>query len=221
MQNVRILGVVAAMGLAAAAQANLIISEVHPSGSGNGSYNADWFELTNTGSTAIDITGWKVDDNSNAFASAIAFRGLTSIPAGASVIFAEANSAGTNDQAVIDAFKLAWFGSNVPAGFLIGTYGGSQIGLSTGGDAVNIFDASGTLITGVAFGSSTTGVTFDNSAGIGGTSLPLPTISTLSVNGVNGAYVAGAETGSPGAIPAPGAAALLLAGGALLARRRK
>ena len=26
---------------------------------------ADWFEVTNTGTTAVDITGWKMDDNSN------------------------------------------------------------------------------------------------------------------------------------------------------------
>ena len=65
---------------------------------------------------------------------------------------------------------------------------------------MNLFDAVGNRITGVSFGASTTGFTFDNAAGLGSTTLPLPTISTLSVAGVNGAFVAadGVEIGSPG-----------------------
>ena len=87
----------------------------------------------------------------------------------------------------------AWFGGTPPAGFLIGSYTGSGVGLSTSGDAVNLFNPSGSLITGVQFGASTTGFTFDNTAG-------LATVTTLSVAGVNGAFLApdGIETGSPG-----------------------
>ena len=59
----------------------------------------------------------------------------------------------------------AWFGATPPAGFKIGTYTGGGIGLSTGGDAVNLFDAPGNHMTGVSFGVSTTGKTFDNTAG--------------------------------------------------------
>ena len=44
---------------------SVFISEVHPSGSGNTSYSADWFEVTNNGTTAVTITGWQMDDNSN------------------------------------------------------------------------------------------------------------------------------------------------------------
>ena len=67
---------------------------------------------------------------------------------------------------------------------------------------MNLFDALGNRITGVSFGASTTGFTFDNTAGLGSTTLPLPVVSTLSVAGVNGAFVAadGVETGSPGTI---------------------
>src|SRR6476646_157554 len=42
----------------------VIISEVDPSGSGR-SYAADWFEVTNTGTSDVNLTGWKMDDNSN------------------------------------------------------------------------------------------------------------------------------------------------------------
>jgi hypothetical protein len=82
----------------------------------------------------------------------------------------------------------------VPAGLEIGTYSGSGIGLSTGGDAVNLFDPSGNRVTGVTFGASTTFFTFDNAAGLTGP------ISALSVAGRNGAFTVGGATGSPGSI---------------------
>ena len=53
------------------------------------------------------------------------------------------------------------------------------------------------------FGSGTSGVSFDNAAGTGGTETPPPLISTLSAVGVNGAFAAGGETGSPGTITEP------------------
>ncbi|MBD2679991.1 SdiA-regulated domain-containing protein [Nostoc paludosum FACHB-159] len=173
---------------------SLIISEVSPWSSGNSPYGADWFEVTNTGASTVNITGWRIDDDSNNFANSVALNGVTSIAPGQSVIFIEGNATTAN------AFKTAWFGNNAPSNFTIGTYSGSGIGLSTGGDAVNLFDSSGNRITGISFGTSTTGLTFDNKAGLGSTTLPLPTVSTLSVAGVNGAFVASnvPETGSPG-----------------------
>ncbi|MGL4398972.1 MAG: SdiA-regulated domain-containing protein, partial [Luteolibacter sp.] len=43
--------------------ANLIISEVAPWSSGNSTVASDWFEVTNIGTVAADITGWKMDDS--------------------------------------------------------------------------------------------------------------------------------------------------------------
>jgi Lamin Tail Domain len=164
------------------------ISEVAPWASGNTTYAADWFEVTNTGTTDIDITGWKIDDNSNAFASAVALRGLSILPAGKSAIFLEGTATGTTDATIVANFSTAWFGSATPpTNVLIGTYGGPGVGLSTGSDAVNLFDATGDRVAGVSFGPSTAGITFDNTAGLNGTTLPLPIISTLSVVGANGA----------------------------------
>lgn len=105
--------------------------------------------------------------------------------------------------------------------------GESVICLSTGSDAVNIFNNAGVLQASVSFGASPTGTfaTFDNAAGLSGT-----TISQLSAVGVNGAFVAVNdvnEIGSPGAIAAVPEAdtyAMMLAGlgliGAALRKRQ-
>ncbi|MCW2550180.1 MAG: hypothetical protein JWN96_4640, partial [Mycobacterium sp.] len=114
-----------------------------------------------------------------------------------------------SDATIQSAFAQAWFSLNaLPAGFLIGHYGGSGVGLSTGGDSVNVFDAAGNRLTGVAFGASPTSApfaTFDNAAGAGSSSLPLPVISTFSAVGVNGAFLAkdDEEIGSPDGAAAP------------------
>jgi len=210
------------MALALQAEGALIISEVHPSGSGNGNYAADWFELTNTGPSAINITGWKMDDSSASAALAVALFNVTSIAPGQSVVFAE--SSGSNPCATLTAnFIQEWFGGSAPVGFLMGCYQGSGVGLGTGGDAVVIFDSSNAIVTGVSFGLATTGITFDNAAGIGSSSAPFPSISTLSVIGVNGAFASTTlgEIGSPGLVPEPAAALPLCLGIGLLVRSRQ
>lgn len=197
-------------------QAQLIISEVDANGSsGSTGYGADWFELKNIGSTTIDITGWKMDDNSASFASAVSIRGITSIAPGLAVVFLEGNATGTTDATINANFISAWFGASAPSGLLVGNYGGSGVGLGSTGDAVNIFDSTGTLMASVSFGASITGPTFDNAAGLNNT-----TISQTSVAGVNGAFLSssGVETGSPGDVaPVPEPTTLALAGAGVVA----
>lgn len=183
---------------AAPASASLAITEVAPWGSGAGTaYGADWWEVTNTGTTRVDLTGWKVDDSSAAFGSAVALNGVSVLAPGESAIFIE------GDATKATAFTNAWFPGGPPAGFKIGTYAGSGIGLSTDGDQVNLYDGTGTRITGVAFGASTTGKSFDNTAALGSATSPVPAITALSAAGTNGAFTVGAETGSPGAAAVP------------------
>ena len=190
------------------AHAAVAITEVAAWSSGNSPVAADWFELTNTGTAAIELAGWSMDDNS-ATAGVAALSGVTRLAAGQSVIFIEGN--GSADA----AFIATWFGANAPAGLVIGHYSGSGVGLGTGGDAVNVFDAAHVLQANVGFGASPSSApfaTFDNGAGLNGT------ISQLSVAGVHGAFVAAgdaAEIGSPGtiaAVPEPATWALMLAG---------
>jgi hypothetical protein len=203
------------------------ITEVAPWGSGNGlGYRVDWFELTNTGNASVSISGWKMDDesgNSGSATAAVALNGITSIAAGESVIFLETNSPST----VGASFLSTWFGTS--AGPRIGSYTGGGVGLGQGGDAVNIFDGSGTLQAKVTFGASDATSpyqSFDNAAGLNNA-----TISLLSEVGTNGAFVAlndAAEIGSPGliaAVPGPESYAFMLAGlavvGAIARKRNK
>ena len=178
---------------------NVTISEVAPWGSGNSPAAADWFEVTNNGATTLDITGWKVDDSSNSFAASLALTGITSIAPGESVIFLE-SSLSNPAATVVANFKSLWFGSNPPAGLQVGTYQGTGMGLSTGGDAINLYDTAGVQQANVVFGASPTTLykTFNNAIGLNNT-----TISVLSEVGVNDAFVAlndANEIGSPGSV---------------------
>jgi hypothetical protein len=148
----------------------------------------------------------------------VALVGITSIAAGESVIFIEGASANAN-------FVSTWFGASAPAGLQIGRYTGTGIGLGTGGDAVNLYTAAGSLVTRVDFGTSPGAApfaTFDNSAGLSGV-----TLTVLSAIGVNGAFLtaSGNEIGSPASVvPEPGTWAMLLAGAGIVAgavRRRR
>lgn len=200
--------------LCGSVSADVIITEVHSTGSASSTYGADWFELTNTGPASVNTTGWRIDDNSNAFANSAELLGISSIGVGQSVIFIE------GDATTADAFRAAWFGTSVPANFQIGTYSGSGLGFSGNGDAVNVFDAAGAPIWSVSFGAGTVGTSFDNAAGASGV------ISTLSQAGVNGGFlsVTGGEIGSPGtiAVPEPSSLVVVAASGiALLLKRRR
>ena len=104
--------------------ATVFISEVHPTGSSSG-YAADWFEVTNTGPTALDITGWQMDDNSNGTAEGRAPRFDQHSSREIGCLF-RGPADGTTDATNIANFSTAWFGSATPpAGVLIGAYGGS------------------------------------------------------------------------------------------------
>ncbi|MDO9153631.1 MAG: lamin tail domain-containing protein [Paludibacter sp.] len=142
--------------------------------SGTGGTN-DWIELTNYGTTAVDITGWKMDDKSYAFATAVALTGVTSIPVGGSVIFLEHD----NPTTAIPVFKTFWGVSlNTVA---VGSYlsAGLAVGLSSTGDGAVIYNAAGVEINRVSFGASTTGKSFYWSYKADGTVVDNAVISAL------------------------------------------
>ena len=165
-------------------------------------YAGDWFEITNYGDAAVDITGWKMDDNSHAFATGLLLNGITSVGIGESVMFTEVSSADVAANAggvrVAD-FKTFW---GLGAGVQVGSYTGSGAGLSSSGDGVSVWTSSGTEINRVNFVSATAGKTFYWGYEATGT-LGTSTLGTISVTGTNGAITttaggANANVGSPG-----------------------
>ena len=96
---------------------------------------ADWFELSNVGDTAADITGYKMDDGSFSSSSAVPLSGVTTIPPGESVIFVETALPLTD----LPAFRTFW---GLSASAQVGSYTGSGVSLGSGGDGVVIYTGS-------------------------------------------------------------------------------
>lgn len=133
---------------AANANAQLVITEVMS----NSGQTADWFELTNTGTTPVNISGYRMDDNSFNFSASVALLGITEIAPNESVIFIE----GSGTQ--VSTFQTVW-GSKF-SNLKIGTYSGSGVGLAASGDGVVIYNTSGIEQTRQSFGAATTGISF-------------------------------------------------------------
>ena len=165
---------------------------------------ADWFELTNVGDSAVNITGYKIDDSSWGTPSTaqIALNGITNIAPGESVVFLEGSST------TVTTFKTNWgLGSQTQVGY----YAGSGIGLSSGGDGVTLFDAAGSELSGaanssylagrirVSFGAASTSYSFRWSYTTTGEFSG--SMETSSFGDIQGAFTsANGCTGSPGRV---------------------
>ena len=162
----------------------------------------DWFEVTNVGDAAVNISGYKVDDSSYAFGTALALNGITNIAPGESVVFLEGSST------TVTTFKTNWgLGSQTQVGY----YAGSGIGLSSTGDGVTLFDAAVNELSGAAnslysagririsFGAATTSYSFRWSYTTTGEFSG--NMETSSFGDIQGAFTsANGCTGSPGRI---------------------
>lgn len=212
----------------------LRITEVMSSSGVGGT--ADWWEATNYGSSAVDITGWRVDDSSFTFGLSVALNGITSINAGESVAFLETNTLDSGTVAtLISSFRAFWGGSGTSA--QIGYYAGSGIGFSSAGDGVVMFSGTGAETTPrVTFGAATTGSSFYYGYDATGDPTTSPNTNAIvsTVGILDGqATFASATTlpqniGSPGTaavVPEPSSAALLAisagAGMAMVLRRAR
>jgi hypothetical protein len=133
------------------AHAALVITEVMSNSAATAT--ADWFELTNTGSSPVSLSGLKMDDNSFSYALSVSLSGLDAIGPGESVIFIEGSAS------AVTTFRTKW-GAAFPR-VRVGTYSGSGVGLSGTSDGVVVFDGTGTELTRQSFGAATTGVSFE------------------------------------------------------------
>lgn len=200
----------------------LVITEVmsnsdHPGGAANG----DWFEITNAGTTSIDLTNYYWDDGGPSANDGALFPSLVINP-GQSIVIVDENL--TN----LVGFVAAWGGGFTAVSGASFTGPNTFSGLDAGGDQIQIWDANpnagpANLVASVTFGDSAGGGrSFEWD--LAGNSLGF---SAVGENGAflasgNGAGGTGIDIGSPGlAVPEP--SALLLGGMGLLAlvRRRR
>ena len=184
----------------------LLITEVHPSGSGETGH-ADWWELTSFDTRTFNLKGWRWDDSSHSVApgNAYVFTNDIVIHPGESAVFVE--------NMTPAAFRT-WWGTNLPAGLQINTYIGGGLGLSQTADEVNLWNAvtlAGNELTericGINFAATSVGWTLvydpENPpvAGI----FSLISTNTVAGNAANGVFAAavGGAFGSPGYVVAP------------------
>lgn len=207
----------AAAAASSSAFASIRITEVMSSSNGLGAPTPDWIEVTNYGSSAVSLAGWRIDDGSFSFAVSAALNGISSIGAGESVIFIE--SAG---GAGVAGFRSHWGGL---AGLQVGYYSGSGLGFSSGGDGACLFDSTNAILSQVTFGAATSGSSFFYGWSASGTLDPSYSglVSTVSTIGTQVGFSSTGDTGSLGTaigVPAPGALALLGMAG-LVGRRAR
>ena len=217
-----ILAVTALAGLLAAtsATAQLRITEVMgQASSGTAStLNGDWWELTNFGSSPVNLLGYQWADSEDALPSSDSnfFPSFTLNPGQSLIILEE-------DAYSKDAWRTMW---GISSSVAILTEddmvddatpeGDTFSGLSTSGDTVNFYSPAGTLLDTYTYGAITRGVTFE----INGAGFDLG----LSGIGENSAVLASnGDIGSPGiaVVPEPGALALFVLAGALFRLRHR
>jgi uncharacterized protein YjiK/methionine-rich copper-binding protein CopC len=118
-----------AMASSAPPVPHLLITEVNSNAAGG-----DFFELLNTGTAAVDLTGFKWDDDSASFTDAgNATFPSVSIPAGQRLVVVNTTDA--------NAFRTAWgIDGTVP----VAAFTGPGLG---GGDVVVLFDTTGNVVT--------------------------------------------------------------------------
>ncbi|HPF38868.1 MAG TPA: lamin tail domain-containing protein [Phycisphaerae bacterium] len=112
------------------------ITEYMYSGTGG-----EFIEITNFDAVAVDLTGWRVNDNAGVYLTGLDIGALGMIQPGESMIISE-------DDAT--TFDTAWsLGGTVGIVGGLGTAGGNNLGRN---DQINLFDASGTLVDRLTYG---------------------------------------------------------------------
>ncbi len=194
----------------------------------------DYFELTNFGNTAVDISGWKYDDESMDLGDAVPFNLVTSIAPGETIVIFQLDETDPLDPTYDPAgelanFRAAWgLGNDIQVGW----HNGAGMGK---GDAATIFDENDAIVTQLAYGdgdlTDPLGMIPDTHAGewAGGREVDSavwvpgtdPATYTASMPGLYGGYTNSVgDYGSPGVLPEPTTIALLLVGAAAVIRRR-
>jgi plastocyanin/DNA/RNA endonuclease YhcR with UshA esterase domain len=165
---------------------DLAITEVMPSSNdANSAINEDWFEITNYGSSSVDLAGFSWDDNSwNP--GTVVFPSVSIAP-GEAIVVAQIDSA--NEA----AFRAAWNLGPWVQVLVNQDFATAQPSFSASGDGVVLFDTSATAIEVCRA---------EYTLALAGFSVEFDTACTYLGNaavGVRGAYAStGSDVGSPG-----------------------
>ena len=144
----RIVATLSAFLLTTALSADVVVTELSTKGAQN---PEDYFELTNTGAAAADISGWQFDDESASIGDAVPLNGITTIAPNESVIFFQLDETDPMDPAYDPAGEMALFRSfwGGLAGVQVGWHAGAGLGK---GDAINLFDSADALVLTLEYG---------------------------------------------------------------------
>lgn len=165
------------------AAVKLAVSEIM-AGSNSTAYNADWFEIYNYGDSAVDLSGYSWDDESE-IAGTSTFPSVT-VQAGEAIVVLDDVAA--NKDAFLAEWKLYAGSVTIVANDELT---GSFPSLSQNGDAVFLYDANGAELANSIYTAATAGfaVEFDTTG----------TFTGDAVDGTNGAYTSlEGDVGSPG-----------------------
>src|SRR6056300_1145709 len=165
------------------AAVKLAVSEIM-AGSNSTAYNADWFEIYNYGESAVDLSGYSWDDESE-IAGTSTFPSVTVQPGEAIVVL---DDVAANKDAFLAEWKLYAGSVTIVANDELT---GSFPSLSQNGDAVFLYDANGAEMASGVYTAATAGfaVEFDTTG----------TFTGDAVDGTNGAYTSlEGDVGSPG-----------------------
>ena len=186
----------AAFVLTVTPRPNLVITEVMTSESkgavGSTLDHLDWWELSNFGNFAVNLQGFRFDDDHFSFSDADTITNNVTIAPGESIVLAQ--------DMTPDQFRTWWGPQNLPANLQIITY--PNIGFSATSDAIYLWNAAANTITdtlaSVTFSVATRGVSF-------GFDPASRAFGALSIAGHNGAFVAAVngDIGSPGSLIDP------------------
>lgn len=162
---------------------SIYVSEIM-AGSNATAWNADWFEITNYGDSAVDLSGFSWDDESGITGTSV-FPSVTLAAGEALVVW---DDVAANEDSLLVSWKL-----NPGTVQVISSdeLTGNFPSLSQNGDGVYLYDAMGIEITNSIYASATAGVTveFDTTGAF----------TADAVDGVNGAYTSSlGDVGSPG-----------------------
>lgn len=196
--------VLLALGLATvAAPAQLAITETLSSASTNlgvavVEQGPDYWELSNFGSSAIDLSGYRFNDADATLggdANSSTLQGITIAP-GESIVLVQSGTTVVTDR---DSFIAWWGATNVPANLQVLFYSGN--GQSSSGDSIVLWDATATsdaeYVDRADFGEAVRGRSFTyDTNGFHG---------ILSTNGLRKAFkaVTSDDEGSPGTNSGP------------------